>query len=187
MLYQILSLVLNVIGGLLTGALLLRWYMQKLRVSFNNPLGQVVLALTSWLVLPLRKITKNIPGGDWASLLGAWLVQLLQFALLWLAAGSKTAIVAVLIVATIGVVNVALSTMVVVLVVHCITSWLATGSAVMQTVFYQLTAPLLRPLRKVIPLVGGVDLSPVILLVLLQIGAIVLASWQTQLLTAVSV
>ena len=46
MLFQILSLLLNVVGGLLTGACLLRWYMQQ-RVSFNNPLGQLVLALTS--------------------------------------------------------------------------------------------------------------------------------------------
>ena len=64
MLHQILSLLLNVVGGLLTGACLLRWYMQHQRVSFNNPLGQLVLALTSWLVLPLRKITKALTGGD---------------------------------------------------------------------------------------------------------------------------
>lgn len=187
MLQQIFSLLLNIVGGMLSGALLLRWYMQRLRVSFNNPLGQVVLALTSWLVLPLRKITKGLPGGDWASLLGAWAVQILQFVLLWLLMGAAAPLVSVLIVATVGVVNIALSTMVVVLVVHCITSWLSTGSAVMQTVFYQLTEPLLRPLRKVIPLVGGVDLSAVVMLVLLQIGAIVLSSLQTQLLTAVSI
>ena len=182
MLYQILSLLLNLVGGFLTGALLLRWYMQHQRVSFNNPLGQFVLALTSWLVMPLRKITKNLPGGDWASLIAAWLVQLLQFALLWLAAGGLAPLLNLLIVATIGVANMALSTLVVLLLVHCITSWLATGSAVMQALFYQLTAPLLRPLRKIVPLVGGVDLSPVILLVLLQIAAIVLSGLQTRLL-----
>ena len=185
MLFQILSLLLNVAGGLLTGACLLRWYMQQQRVSFNNPLGQFVLALTSWMVLPLRKLSKSLPGGDWASLIGAWLVQLLQFFLLWLLLGGVAPIASVLVVATIGVANIALSTMVVVTLVHCILSWLGTGNAVIQAVFYQLTAPLLRPLRKVIPLVGGVDLSPIVLMVLLQVVAIVLAGLQSKLLLVV--
>ena len=184
MLHQILSLLLNVVGGLLTGACLLRWYMQHQRVSFNNPLGQLVLALTSWLVLPLRKVTKALPGGDWASVLGAWLVQFVQFLLLWLVGGGVASVAAVFVVATIGVANIAISSMVVILLVHCVLSWLSTGNAVIQAVFYQLTAPLLRPLRKVIPLVGGVDLSLIVLMVLLQIVAIVLANVQSQLLMA---
>ncbi len=182
MLYQILSLLLNVVGGLLTGACLLRWYMQQQRVSFNNPLAQFVLALTSWLVMPLRKLTKNLPGIDWASLLAAWLVQLVQFGVLWLLAGSITPWVSVLVVATIGVVSIALSTMVVVVLVHSVMSWVSTGNAVIQALFYRLTEPLLRPLRKVIPLIGGVDVSPIVLLVLLQIAAIMLAHLQSSLL-----
>lgn len=185
MFLDILSLLLHVAGGLLTGACLLRWYMQHQRVSFNNPLGQFVLALTSWLVMPLRKITKNLPGGDWASLLAAWLVQLLQFVLLWLAAGGLTSLAGVLVVATIGVANIAISSLVVILLVHCVLSWMSTGNAVIQAVFYQLTAPLLRPVRKFIPLLGGVDLSPIVLMVVLQIVAIMLAHLQARLLTLV--
>jgi len=181
MLFQILSLLLNIAGGLLTGACLLRWYMQYQRVSFNNPLGQLVLALTSWMVLPLRKVTKGLRGGDWASILGAWLVQVVQFVLLWLASGGLS----VLVVATIGVANIAISTMVVVTLVHAVLSWLSSGNAVMNAVFYQLTAPLLRPLRKIIPLIGGVDLSPIVLLVGLQIISIMLAHLQSRLLLAV--
>ena len=182
MLFQILSLLLNIAGGLLTGACLLRWYMQYQRVSFNNPLGQLVLALTSWMVLPLRRITKGLPGGDWASILGAWLVQLLQFVLLWLLSGGLASLLSVLVVATIGVVSIALSTMVVVVLVHSVMSWVSTGNAVIQALFYRLTEPLLRPLRKVIPLIGGVDVSPIVLLVLLQIAAIMLAHLQSSLL-----
>lgn len=185
MLFQILSLLLNIAGGLLTGACLLRWYMQYQRVSFNNPLGQLVLALTSWMVLPLRRITKGLPGGDWASLLGAWLVQVVQFVLLWLVAGGLASLLSVLVVATIGVANIAISTMVVVTLVHAVLSWLSSGNAVMNAVFHQLTAPLLRPLRKVIPLIGGVDLSPIVLLVGLQIISIMLAHLQSRLLMAV--
>lgn len=182
---DILSLLLNVVGGLLTGALLLRWYLQQRRIAFSNPLGQAVLALTSWLVLPLRNITKHLPGGDWASLLGAWLVQLLQYALLWLAASGAAPIAAVIVLATIGVLSIALSTLVVIVLAYCILSWVSTGNAVLQAVLYQLAEPLLRPLRKIIPLVGGIDLSPIVLMVLLQIAAIVLAHVQGQLLLVV--
>lgn len=185
MLNQIISMLLSVLGGLLTGACLLRWWMQHQRVSFNNPLGQLVMALTSWLVLPLRKLTKSLPGGDWAGVLGAWLVQLAQALLLWLAFGGVAPVVSVLVVASIGVVSIALSTVVVVLLLYAVTSWLSTGNAVIQAVLYQLSDPLLRPLRKYIPLVGGVDLTPLVLLLLLQVAAIVLASLQSKLLALV--
>ena len=185
MFQQMVSLLLQVAGGLFAGACLLRWYMQWLRVSFQNPLGSFVLGLTDWLVLPLRKITKALPGGDWASLLGAWLVQLLQYALLWLVAGGVAPLAATLVVATIGVANIALSGLVVMLLVRCLMSWLSTGNAVMQAVFHQLTEPLLRPLRRFIPLIGGVDVTPIALMVLLQMLAIALAHLQAQLLTVV--
>ena len=55
MLYSIFSLVLDVVAGLLGGACLLRLYMQWMRTSFGNPLGQFVLALSNWVVLPLRR------------------------------------------------------------------------------------------------------------------------------------
>ena len=112
-------------------------------------------------------------------------MQWVQFLLLWLVGGGVASVAAVFVVATIGVANIAISSMVVILLVHCVLSWLSTGNAVIQAVFYQLTAPLLRPLRKVIPLVGGVDLSPIVLMVLLQIVAIVLANLQARLLVAV--
>ena len=105
--------------------------------------------------------------------------------LLWLLSGGLASLLSVLVVATIGVANIAISTMVVITLVHAVLSWLASGNAVMNAVFYQLTAPLLRPLRKIIPLVGGVDLSPIVLLVGLQIISIMLAHLQSRLLMAV--
>ena len=56
MLYQIVTLLLDVVAGLLTGACLLRLYMQLQRIPFANPVGQLVFALTDWLVMPLRRV-----------------------------------------------------------------------------------------------------------------------------------
>ncbi len=87
MLYQIATLLLDVIGGLLTGACLLRLYMQWQRVPFSNPVGALVFALTDWFIMPLRRLIP--PTGQWdiSSLVGGLLVQQMQYGLLWLIAG----------------------------------------------------------------------------------------------------
>lgn len=56
MFFQIASFLLDVVGGLLTGACLLRLYMQWQRVPFSNPVGGLVFALTDWLIMPLRRV-----------------------------------------------------------------------------------------------------------------------------------
>ena len=83
MIYQIISLLLEVLTGVVGGACLLRLYMQQQRIPMStrsgNPLGRLVFALTDWLVLPLRRLLP--PGGAWdtASLVAAYSLQFLQF------------------------------------------------------------------------------------------------------------
>ena len=84
MLYQILTLVLDMVAGLFTGACLLRWYMQSQRIAFNNPVGQLVFGLSDWLVMPLRRVVPPLVRTDLSSLLAALLLQLAQHLLLWL-------------------------------------------------------------------------------------------------------
>jgi uncharacterized protein YggT (Ycf19 family) len=84
MLYQIISFLLDVAVGLLGGACLLRLYMQWQRVPFGNPVGRFVFALTDWLVLPLRRVLPPMGRLDTASLVGAFVLELAQYAVLWL-------------------------------------------------------------------------------------------------------
>lgn len=79
MLYQIASFLLDVVGGLLTGACLLRLYMQWQRVPFSNPIGGLVFALTDWLVMPLRRVIAPVGRWDLSSLAAAVLLQLVQY------------------------------------------------------------------------------------------------------------
>ena len=74
MLYQIASFLLDVVGGLLTGACLLRLYMQWQRVPFSNPVGGLVFALTDWLIMPLRRVIPPVGRWDVSSLVAAVLV-----------------------------------------------------------------------------------------------------------------
>ena len=74
---QAISYLLDVVFGLLTYAFLLRFVMQLMRAPFRNPLGQAVVALTDWLVKPLRRVLKGWKGIDWATLLATIVFQFL--------------------------------------------------------------------------------------------------------------
>ena len=187
MLYQIISLLLEVVTGVVGGSCLLRLYMQHQRIPMSarsgNPLGRFVFALTDWLVLPLRRLLPAVGALDTASLVAAYLLQLAQFMLLWLLAGAQDGLFAVPILAGFGVVRLAISGLTGLLIVYAVLSWVQTAS-VMADVVERLCAPPLTPIRRLVPLVGGVDLSPLVLLVLLQVAAIVLGHLQGLILLA---
>lgn len=174
MVYQILSFLLDVAAGLLGGACLLRLYMQRQRVPFGNPVGRFVFALTDWLILPLRKVLPAVGRWDTASLVGAYLVELAQYAILWALVG-RGAGEMVFLLAVVGLLRLALSALTALVIVYAILSWVQTDSP-MTDIIDRLCAPLLRPFRRLIPLVGGIDLSPLALLVLLQILSMLLTA-----------
>jgi len=183
MIYQIVSFLLDVAAGLLAGACLLRVYMQVQRVPFGNPVGRFVFALTNWLVLPLRRVVPSRGRWDLASLIGAFLIELTHYTILWLLVAGATGFGAVPLLAIFGLLRLVVSGLTVMVIIYAILSWVRADSP-MVDVIDRLCAPLLRPFRRMIPLVGGIDLSPLALLVLLQVAAIVLGYVQGGLLGA---
>ena len=177
MAYQIISFLLDVAAGLLGGACLLRLYMQYQRIPFGNPVGRFVFALTDWLILPLRRILPAMGRWDTASLVGVFLIELAQFGLLWLLMGRSGGLHLLPILAVFGVLRLVISGLTGLVIVYAILSWVQADSPIVD-VIDRLCAPLLRPWRKLIPLVGGIDLSPLAFLVALQVAAIVLAYLQ---------
>jgi YggT family protein len=181
MLYQIISLLLEVVTSVLGGACLLRLYMQYQRIPMSsrsgNPLGRFIFALTDWLVLPLRRVVPALGRWDLASLIAAYLFELTQFLLLWLLAGAEGGLFSVLILAFFGLLRLVISGLTGLVIVYAVLSWVQTQS-VISDVIERLCAPPLKPIRRILPSVGGVDLSPLVLLVLLQIASILLAYLQ---------
>jgi len=84
---QILKYLIDVVFGLFTFALLLRFVMQTMRAPFRNPLGQAVMALTDWIVKPLRRALPGFGGVDWASVVAAVLFQFTWLLALYFAFG----------------------------------------------------------------------------------------------------
>ena len=182
MLYQIASFLLDVAGGLLTGACLLRLYMQWQRIPFSNPVGGLVFALTDWLIMPLRRVIPPVGRWDVSSLVAAALLQLAQYFLLTLLLGAASAWAWLPWLALFGLARVAVSGLIGLLIVYAVLSWIQGGRSPLADVIARLCEPVLRPFRRVIPLMGGFDLSPLVALVVLQVAMIVLGHLQASVM-----
>ena len=118
-----------------------------------------------------------------ASLLAAFLLELTQFLLLWLLAGARGGLIVIPILAGFGLLRLVISALTGLVIVYAVLSWVPTQSSI-SDVIERLCAPPLKPIRRLLPLVGGVDLSPLVLLLVLQIAGIVLGSLQALALQA---
>ena len=185
MFYQIASLLLEVAAGLVSGVCLLRLYMQHQRIPMSvrsgNPMGRFIFALTDWLVLPLRRVVPSVGRWDMASLLGAFLLQLALHTVLWLLRGASESFALIAVYAAFGLLRMALSGLTGLVIVYAVLSWVQTRSF-MSDLLERLVNPVLAPIRRWVPLVGGVDLSPLVLLLLLQIAQIILGDLQSRAL-----
>ncbi|BAL26130.1 YggT family protein [Azoarcus sp. KH32C] len=180
MLGNILLVVLDAVFGFITMMLLARFFMQWLRVSFRNQIGQFVVATTDWVVRPLRRVIPGLMGLDMASLLPAWLFQtLFVFIELVLrgvplsSAGIGGLIVGLWGLGLLELLRMALYLIFGVVMMSAILSWV-NPHAPAASVFHNLAAPFLRPFRRILPPIANVDLSPLVLLLILQIVLMVL-------------
>jgi YggT family protein len=186
MLTDALRFLLNVVFGLFVYTALLRFIMQWMRAPFRNPVGQAVTALTDWAVKPMRKVLPGFGGYDWASLVVAWLLQVvwlvavtaLTAPLATLATGTGAGLIAV--VAVIELLKAALWIVIVAVFVQALLSWVAPDGP-LAGVLNALTFPLLAPVRRFIPPIGGaLDLSPLIVIVLAQLVLMLPVAWLEQ-------
>jgi YggT family protein len=180
---QIVFLIASAVLGFITVVLLGRFVMQWGRVSFRNPVGHFVIATTDWVVLPLRRFIPGLFGLDMASLFPAWVAQML-LAALELALRGYPASVVLYGIPLFGLID--LARMVVYLIfaivlIAAVLSWFGAQMPAAFGVFSDLARPFLRPFRRWIPPLGGIDLSPLVLLLALQIILLLLAQMRVGL------
>jgi len=176
MLNQISSFLLDIIVGLLGGACLLRLYMQYNRVPFANPLGRFIFAVTDWIVMPLRRVVPSFKRWDISSAVAAWLLVIAKYLVLMLLMGGGIRFSSLPLLSLFGLMQLAVSGLTALLIAYAVLSWVPNASAMLYELISRLAEPLVRPLRRFIPLIGGVDLSPLAAIVLLQICAMVLGN-----------
>lgn len=185
MFYQIISLLLDALVGVVAAAALLRLYMQHQGIGMSqrsgNPLGRFIFALTDWLVLPLRRVIPSLGRWDMASLIAALLLEFAQYLVLWLLSGAQASFMMLPILAVFGLARLTISCFTALVIVYVVLSWVPSHSD-LATLVRRLCDSPLSLIRRYLPLVGGIDLSPLLLLLALQVMAIVLASVQQSVL-----
>ena len=178
---QAILLVLNAVFDLFVLAALLRFWMQAFRAPAFNPLGQFAIALTDWAVRPLRRVIPGLFKLDWASLLVAFALEfVLEVLTLLLLGGSITenpAVASVLLFsAFVKLVRYSIYVFMAALIILVVLSWVAPRHPVMPF-FDALTRPFMRPARRVIPAVGGVDISPLFVFLFFQLLLMLPVAW----------
>jgi YggT family protein len=181
MMDQALRFVLDTVFGLLTYAFLLRFMMQWLRAPFRNPAGQAVTAMTDWAVKPLRRLLPGFKGQDTSTLVLAWVAQFV-----WLVATSLvirhvapggTTLLAIALVALIELFKGAVWVLIITVIIQAVLSWVGPDGP-LAGFLNAMTFRFLAPIRRLIPPIGGtLDLSPLILIVLLQLVLMVPLPW----------
>jgi len=172
MLREMLEIVVWYVGVFFVFLFLLRFYFQWLRVPFRNQLGEFILAVTNWAVLPARRVIPSLLKLDLASWMCAWLLQALILAVratlrgrdLSSAPGIAAGILFGQSLVDLVIYSVQITIFVVILM--AVLSWI-TPYHPMQQILDAFTRPLLRPIRRFVPLIANVDLSPAVLLLVL--------------------
>lgn len=176
-----IRLLLDTAFGLLTYSFLLRFAMQWLRAPFRNPLGQAVVALTDWAVKPVRRIVPGYKGMDGSTLVLAWLTEFAWLCALALLLGpgpfDGSMLVTFALLACVELVKALLWLLIIVVIAQAILSWVAPDGP-FAGVLNAMTFRFLAPIRRRVPPVGGtLDLSPLILIVALQLVLILPVRW----------
>ncbi len=156
---------IDALFGLYLIAVMLRFLLQLVRANFHNPVCQFLVKITNPPLVPLRRIIPGFKGIDIASLILLFIVQFTALLLSLLIVGSAINIIALVPVTIAELLSLTLNLFLVAILAQVVLSWVAQGTHnPLTSTLYSLTEPVLRPVRRFIPPIGGMDLSPLVVL-----------------------
>ena len=177
MLFDIFSLLIQVITALIAGTALLRMYIQlcgiNLSLRSGIPIAPFIFALTNWMVLPLRRVLPSIGKLDTASLVGSYLVLLAKYVVYWWLTDTALDPINLPIQAAVELISTCISGLFWIVVIYAVSSWFKSNTP-MSYLIEWMVEPLLVPIRRVLPRVSGLDFSALVLILILQVLEIVL-------------
>jgi YggT family protein len=179
MLNQAAQFLIDTVLTLFLWAFVLRFYLNLVRAPFGNPVGHFVKAFTGFAVQPLRRILRAWRNIDWASLLLAIITALLlETSLYWLAGVglSASSIPALLLLAIAHILRTLIYILMIAVIVQAVMSWFAPYHPV-SAIAMSLSAPVLLRAQRLIPPIGGIDLSPMVVLIVCELLLMVPVTW----------
>jgi len=165
-----LAFLVSTLFSLYILAVMLRFLLQLTRADFYNPLSQFVVKITTPVLRPLRRIIPGWGGVDVAALVLMLALQMLSVWLVFLLSGHAIGPVTLLVVALAQLVDLTFNVFIFAILIQAILSWITPGTYnPVTSVLFSLTEPLLRPVRRRLPPIAGFDLSPLVVILGLQV------------------
>ena len=177
-----LLFLVNTVFGLFVVALLLRFYLQWARAAYRNPLTQFLQALTDFMVKPARRVIPGLWGLDLATFVLAWLLQTLELLVVLQIQGrgfgptAGATLLMMTLLALVLLIKIFLYIIMVAVFAQVLCSWFSLSGPIVP-VLDSMTRPFLRPFQRRIPPIGNMDLSPLFLLVVIQLLLILPVAW----------
>jgi YggT family protein len=167
---QVGLLIINTLVGLYLLLVVMRFLLQLVRADFYNPISQFIVKATNLPLIPLRKVIPGIGGIDVASIVLALLVQAVAIVLILLLNGIQPPPLQVAVWSAIGILSLLLKVYFWGLLITVIASWVAPSSYnPVLILINQILEPAMKPIRKIMPDLGGIDISPIIMFLLIQV------------------
>jgi len=169
---------INIVFFIFILAVMLRFLLQTIRADFYNPICQTLITLTNPALKPLRRWIPGFMGIDWPSIILMILLQALEISLIaLLVSGHLPPPISFPVIIVSKLLLMLIYVYIFVIIIQAIISWIQPGSYSPFTVLlYQLSEPLVRPVRRYIPAAGGIDWSLLIILILLNLALILLVA-----------
>jgi len=171
------TFLIGTLFGLYILIVMLRLLLQWARADFYNPISQAIIKVTQPVLRPLRRVIPGLHGVDLASVT---LMFALKYVELWLTMGIlgySTHVVGLSILTVAALLSLLINVFLFSILIQVVLSWLNPGNHNPVTaLLYSLNEPLLGPARRMVPPIGGLDLSPIVVLLILQLAAILLVA-----------
>lgn len=176
---QALYFIVKTLAQLYLLLLLLRFWLPLLRADFRNPIAQGILRFTAPLIIPVRRFVPPVGRLDTSTILVTYVLEFLLVLVLLAIRGLSAQTVPVAITALFELAIQSLNLFFFVILIKVILSWVAPGNYNPITVLLNTMAePVLRPFRRIVPAIGGFDISPVFAIILLKAAEIVLQAYK---------
>ena len=173
---EAINFLLNFAFDALIMILILRVWLQAVKADFYNPISQFIVKVSNPMVVPLRRIIPGLGGIDLATVLLVYIVAALKFILIPLLNGVGADVPTALYLGLIYSIKQTGFLLFIIMLVMALMSWVVQGYNPTLVVFHQLTDPFLRPIRGIIPSIGGLDLSVLVAFLLLNVINILLSA-----------
>ncbi|MDO9371889.1 MAG: YggT family protein [Gammaproteobacteria bacterium] len=168
---------IQTVFGMYILAVLLRLLLQIVRADFYNPFSQFLVKITNPVLVPLRRVIPGLFGVDLASVLLLLALQMVKLALIGLLIDQGWHLSGLLLLAAADLLSLLLNVFLFSILIQVILSWVRPGEHnPLTALLYNLNEPLLAPARRILPPISGLDLSPIVVLVALQLASMLVVA-----------